>query len=54
MDKAKRYAPEPWQPNEAFDWATGGRVLSTEELQILRTKLITEHQTDKYQLEEPA
>ena len=31
-----RYAPDPWEPNLPFDWATGGRQLSEEERQIAR------------------
>lgn len=36
MNVPSRFQPEPWEPNLPFDWATGGRQLSEEELKIAR------------------
>lgn len=32
----ERFRPQPWTPDLPFDWATGGRQLSEEELKIAK------------------
>lgn len=43
MNLPQRFLPDPWEPNLPFDWATGGRQLSEEELKIARQLQREEH-----------
>lgn len=37
----------PWKPSRRFDWATGGRVLSYDERELLRRLLAHDARAEK-------
>ena len=45
MNLPDRFEPIPWEPDLPFDWATGGRQLSEEELKIAR-RMVKEEKHD--------
>jgi uncharacterized membrane protein len=44
---------ERWAPKDSFDWTTAGRVLSDEEMRILRRMLAEDRMQDKETDEDP-